>query len=94
MGAVKTTPSATVSAIEIGGVALTGREVREALKLKSPFFTIRYQNGKFVFKVSGFGHGVGLSQEGAKYMAKLGFNYRAILLHYYNGVAIKEENSI
>ena len=94
VGAVKTTPSATVSTIEIGGVPLTGREVREALKLKSSFFTIRYQNGKFVFKVSGFGHGVGLSQEGAKYMAKLGFNYRAILLHYYNGVAIKAENSI
>ena len=94
VGEIQTTPSATVSKVEIGGVPLTGREVREALGLKSSFFTIRYENGKFVFKVSGFGHGVGLSQEGAKYMAKLGFDYRAILLHYYNGVAIKEENSI
>ncbi len=94
VGNIKTTPSATVSEIEIGGVPLTGREVREALGLKSSFFTIRYQNENFVFKVSGFGHGIGLSQEGAKYMAKLGFDYKSILLHYYNGVAIKEENSI
>lgn len=94
VGELQSTPSGTVTSITIGGVPLSGREVREALKLKSSFFTIRYESGKFSFKVSGYGHGVGLSQEGAKYMAKLGFDYQSILLHYYNGVAIKQENSI
>ncbi|MBE6818912.1 MAG: stage II sporulation protein D [Ruminococcaceae bacterium] len=94
VGAVEKTPSGTVTNIELGGVSLTGRELREALGLKSSFFTLKYQKGQFVLTVSGYGHGVGLSQEGAKYMARLGFSYREILLHYYNGVAIKGENTV
>ena len=34
---------------------------------------------------SGFGHGIGLSQEGARGFAEHGFNYRQILRHYYRG---------
>ncbi|MBR0413572.1 MAG: stage II sporulation protein D [Clostridia bacterium] len=94
VGTIRKTPAGTVTDIELGGVSLTGRELREALGLKSSFFTLKYQKGQFVLTVSGYGHGVGLSQEGAKYMARLGFTYRDILLHYYNGVAIKGENAV
>ena len=44
----------------------------------------------FIFSGSGWGHGVGLSQWGAKAMADNGYDYLAILLHYYTGVRIAE----
>ena len=37
----------------------------------------------------GFGHQVGLCQSGAVEMGKIGWNYRQILAHYYQGVALK-----
>src|SRR5215212_255347 len=37
----------------------------------------------------GFGHGIGLSQEGARGFAAHGFNYRRILGHYYRGTAVR-----
>lgn len=39
----------------------------------------------------GFGHGVGMSQYGASYMAGRGFNYDKILQHYYSNTAIGTE---
>jgi len=44
------------------------------------------------FKGKGFGHGVGLSQWGAKAMAENGYNYVDILLHYYKNTQIKNIN--
>lgn len=94
VGTKDVTPSGTVKSIEIGSEILSGREIRKALGLKSSFFEIEYKNGSFIFTVSGYGHGVGLSQEGAKYMAKLGFDYKTILTHYYKGVEILTENKL
>ena len=42
------------------------------------------------FDVTGYGHGVGMSQYGANYMAKNGKNYRDILTTYYQGTEIKK----
>jgi stage II sporulation protein D len=51
--------------------------------LKSTFFSCS-QDGEFVvLKGKGFGHGVGLCQEGAMNMSKKGFDYQQILLFYY-----------
>ncbi|MCL2203529.1 MAG: SpoIID/LytB domain-containing protein [Defluviitaleaceae bacterium] len=41
------------------------------------------------FAGSGRGHGVGMSQHGAEGMARLGFTYRQILMHYYTGVEVR-----
>jgi stage II sporulation protein D len=41
------------------------------------------------FNGSGYGHGIGMSQDGAIEMAKLGYNYQDILKYYYTGVEIK-----
>lgn len=43
----------------------------------------------FVFVGSGFGHGVGLSQSGARGMAEAGFGYKRILMHYFKGTEIR-----
>jgi len=62
------------------------KKVRNDLKLKSTFFSISEKDGYVVFTGRGFGHGVGLSQEGAMRMAKLGYNYKDILHYYYNDI--------
>jgi stage II sporulation protein D len=57
--------------------------IREDMKLKSTFFTIKEEGDNVVFSGKGFGHGVGLCQEGAMRMAELGYSYIKILNYYY-----------
>ncbi|WP_058486106.1 SpoIID/LytB domain-containing protein [Defluviitalea phaphyphila] len=44
--------------------------------------------GDFVFEGKGYGHGVGMSQWGAKGMAEAGYDYKQILSHYYTGTTV------
>ena len=60
--------------------------VREDMKLKSTFFTIKEQGENVVFTGKGFGHGVGLCQEGAQRMAEKGYSYTKILNYYYTNI--------
>lgn len=46
---------------------------------------------QFVIEGKGFGHGVGMSQWGARNMAELGYSYEEILKHYYSGVELTTE---
>ena len=80
--------SGTVTAITIGGLELTGKQVREALNLRSACFSVEYKDGCFLFTVRGYGHGVGMSQYGADYMARQGALWEDILNHYYTGITI------
>jgi stage II sporulation protein D len=75
--------SGRVRAITVGGSLLTGSEMRKLFSLRSTAFTLEYRDGIFVFTVTGYGHGLGMSQYGANVMAKNGFGYREILEHYY-----------
>jgi stage II sporulation protein D len=54
-----------------------------------PTEPIREENGFFVFRGRGWGHGVGLSQWGAQALAKKGWSAERILEHYYPGTAVK-----
>lgn len=82
--------SGTVLSIVIGGKEFTGLEVREAMGLRSPCFTVKHENGSFVFSVTGYGHGAGMSQYGADYMARQGSSWQEIIKHYYKGVQIQK----
>jgi stage II sporulation protein D len=64
-------------------------KIRQDLKLKSTYFNITIENDEVVFTGRGFGHGVGLSQEGAIKMAELGYSPYDILRYYYTGVYVK-----
>ena len=46
------------------------------------------QNNKVIITTRGYGHGVGMSQYGAKGMAENGYNYQQILRHYYQGITL------
>ena len=78
--------SGYVKAIMIDGQEYSGRTIREALQLKSSCFHIAVADDEVTFTVYGSGHGVGMSQEGAQGMAKEGYDYKAILEHYYSGI--------
>ena len=69
-----------------------GIETRSILGLKSTNFNTVKQDGKILFSVQGYGHGVGLSQTGADSLAKQGFSYHEILKHYYSGIEITKLN--
>ena len=79
----------TVLSINVMGKAFTGSELRTAFDLRSACFTLAYQKGVFTFTVKGYGHGVGMSQYGANYLAEQGANYREILNFYYTDVEIR-----
>ena len=84
-----TDSAGSVETVEAGGVTVKGTQVRSALGLRSACFDWEVQNGKLVFYVTGYGHGVGLSQYGANQMAADGADYREILTHYYTGVTVE-----
>ncbi|MEO8434409.1 MAG: SpoIID/LytB domain-containing protein [Pyrinomonadaceae bacterium] len=63
-------------------------------KLKSSKFSITRSGNDFVFRGSGFGHGLGLCQEGAHVMAQRGMNYRQILEHYFPGITLGRVSTI
>jgi stage II sporulation protein D len=88
IGEIKRFESGRVESIKIGNEYFTGREIRSVFSLNSADFTVRVSD-KIVFETKGFGHGVGMSQNGADAMAKNGADYIEILAHYYTGVTIK-----
>src|SRR5215213_3842615 len=58
--------------------------------LKSSRFSISRSGSAFVFRGSGFGHGLGLCQEGAHVMAQRGFTYRQIVAKYFPGTSVSQ----
>lgn len=79
---------------KILGVPLT--RVRTDFKLKSTFFTVTTddKSGDVVLKGHGYGHGVGLSQEGTIRMVSLGISYDSIIRHYYTGASIHHDDRV
>lgn len=88
LGTATVSDASTVTAIPVGGKTLKGSELRSVLGLRSACFTHEYRDGKFTFTVRGYGHGVGMSQYGADYLARQGYSFEEILQYYYTGVTI------
>ena len=84
------TPSAggRVGSINIGGQEISGLTMRQIFSLRSTDFQLKWTGECFLFHVSGYGHGLGMSQYGANAMAKTGANYGDILCHYYPGTEL------
>lgn len=90
IGKSKTSKAGTVLKIEINKKSLTGEQMRSTFSLRSSAFKITATENEVIFKVSGYGHGVGMSQYGADYMARQGSTYDEILKHYYKGVNLEK----
>lgn len=91
---ISRTEGGMVKEINIASHKAKGIEIREMFGLRSSDFYVDCDKdgGKFIFKVLGYGHGVGMSQCGAQYMAKQGADYKKILEWYYPNTAVVSLN--
>ena len=85
-----TETSGRVKTLKIGNKEISGNEARMLFGLKSTKFDIQIDEDSCTFFVTGYGHGVGLSQCGSDSLAKQGLNYKEIINHYYKDVEISE----
>lgn len=86
---LQTNSSNRVESVTVGGVSFRGTEVRSILGLRSACFTVECRADGITFHVTGYGHGVGMSQYGANALAREGKTWREILQWYYRGVSIE-----
>lgn len=84
---ITTKPTTTKKPITNGTTATTKAPITTTLPAVS-------KSGTFTFKTKGYGHGVGMSQQGALAYSAQGWTYDKILLHYYAGTSIKTDGAI
>lgn len=85
------TSGGRIKTIKVGNHNLSGVEARTVFGLKSANFNIEISE-KIKFKVTGYGHGVGMSQTGADSLAKQGYKCEDIIKHFYTGVEVQNWN--
>lgn len=88
----RATPRGRIVSIRLQGSqgtrTLTGTELRQALGLRSTLCSITVMGDTIRVDGRGYGHGLGMSQWGARGLATRGHNYQQILAHYYQGTAL------
>ena len=82
------TDSNRVKSISVNGTIINAEKLRTIFGLKSTLFDIEIVDNKVVFNVTGYGHGVGMSQVGANYLALNNKSYIDIIKYYYQGVEV------
>lgn len=87
-GNIERSEAGGIKTLDVGGVNISGTELRRIYGLNSTNAEINETDGKIVFSVKGYGHGVGMSQYGADYLAGQGKSCKEILKTYYKGVKI------
>lgn len=87
-GAVTENASGRVETVTVAGTDLQGTKLRRIFSLRSACFTLTTDVAGVTFHVTGYGHGVGMSQYGAEQLAKAGKTWQEILEWYYTGVTI------
>lgn len=90
---VERAPEGYVQKIQIGNKLLEGEIFRNYLDLPSSHFTLEVIDNEIEIDCKGYGHGVGMSQYGANYLAGEGYDYKEILMYYYSGTTIQQRVS-
>ena len=85
---IERTSGKRVAQVDFNGKKLSGREIREKLGLRSSDFAWQLKGDQVVITTKGFGHGVGMSQYGANFMAQDGKKYKDIVSYYYQGTKV------
>ncbi|MDA3892689.1 MAG: SpoIID/LytB domain-containing protein [Salinivirgaceae bacterium] len=68
------------------------RKIRSQFNLRSTWFSIEPKGNYLVISGNGYGHGVGLSQEGAMQMARQNYSFLDIIYYYYKNVKVINYN--
>lgn len=74
----------------VQGKTISSEEIRLHFGLRSAYFTIASAADSIILNGRGYGHGVGLCQDGAKHMAEKKTSYESIIGFYYPGTVIRE----
>lgn len=90
---VESTATGRPKLLLVGDRHVTASELRQKLGLRSTNFTWQYRDDQIIFATTGYGHGVGMCQYGAKGLAEHGYDYKQIINHYYTGVQINNINN-
>ncbi len=85
---IKRDNSNRITTLLINDKTYDGITIRKKLNLRSTDFYINLLNDHIEITTKGYGHGVGMSQSGANYLANQGYNYQDILKYYYKDVKI------
>lgn len=78
-----------VRSLRINNIEFSGIDIRKKLSLRSTDFDIDTNDNNIIITTKGYGHGVGMSQYGANYLANQGMKYDEILKYYYKDVDIE-----
>lgn len=87
-GAAAENGSGRVETVPVGGTDIEGTELRQIFGLRSACFTVAADSESVTFRVTGYGHGVGMSQYGANQLAREGKTWQEILEWYYTGATV------
>jgi stage II sporulation protein D len=74
----------------LGEDSLRIPDIRTDLGFKSSFFSMALNGDTVIIDGKGYGHGIGLSQEGGMEMARQGYSYADILRYYYYDIQIRD----
>ncbi len=88
VGEIKKSSTNHVESLVINSITFSGINFRKMLNLRSTDFDIFVDKDKVKIITRGYGHGVGMSQYGANYLASKGQNYREIIKYFYHNVEI------
>lgn len=80
--------------VVINGIEINLRSVRERFLLKSTFFSVEDTDKKILITGRGYGHGVGMCQQGAMEMANVGYSWLDILHFYFQDVNIVDYRNL
>ncbi|MGB8490531.1 MAG: SpoIID/LytB domain-containing protein [Bacteroidales bacterium] len=83
-----------LSEYRAGAFSLPFTKIRNDLNLRSSFFSVVVHHDSVALNGRGYGHGVGLCQEGAMIMASKGFKYNQIINFYFSDVIITDVKNI
>lgn len=81
-----------VNRLKVGTEEFTARDIKKLFDFPGISFKGALVDDTYIFKIYGKGHGVGMSQYSADYMARQGSTYKEILAHFYPGTEIKNND--
>jgi len=74
----------------IAGIHISREDVRQRFNLRSSFYSLTFSGDSIIIVGRGYGHGVGLCQDGAKAMAASKMKHDQITGFYYPGTTVTE----
>lgn len=89
---LEVTENGYVKKLKVGTEEFTARDVKKILGFGGISFKGALKDDTYIFKVYGKGHGVGMSQNSADYMARQGSTYKEILSNFYPGTEIAKND--